>query len=238
MEDQVAASLKKRGCGFYAAVAALVLLLLVLMTAAVTAWWYKRNFHAKPFTPVELSAPEQKVLDEKIEVLEPGTLSSRPAGGSIEDGGIRSVEPSPEEEVRLEAASRERRTLSITEKEINAILHHRTNLAERIKIRFYDGGIGAEANIPMEDDVPFFGGKTLRGKVAVSAYMQPEGGVAIIVKDVTVGGVPLPNQWLGGLKGTNLVDQYHGEHPFLGAIAAGIEEIDVRRGELRIRLKE
>lgn len=58
------------------------------------------------------------------------------------------------------------------------------------------------------------------------------------LEDVTVGGVPCPNAWLGGLKGRNLMEGYKNDDPFLKAFAEGIEDLEVVDGELRVLLAE
>ena len=80
------------------------------------------------------------------------------------------------------------------------------------------------------------GGKTIRTRAEVAAYLDLDGRLAIIVEDVSLNGVPLPNAWLFDLKGVNLVERYENRDPLMRAIADGIEEFEVRRGEVRIRL--
>jgi arginine N-succinyltransferase len=244
LEERVAGSIRKRGCGFYAAVAAIAILVLVILTTAITGWWYRYNFHAKPFEPVVLSEKEQQVLDEKLDTL--GVEAEESHRAPSELGGMRPVAPTPPaggpadltERQKDELASRQRRTIVITEKEINAILNHNTDLEERVKIHFHNGGVGGEAIIDIPEDAPFLGGKTVRAKVTVATYLDIDGGLAIIVDDVTVNGVPVPNAWLGDIKGRNLMENYENKDPFLRALGRGIEEIEARNGELRIILAE
>ncbi|MDH3378077.1 MAG: arginine N-succinyltransferase, partial [Gammaproteobacteria bacterium] len=50
-------------------------------------------------------------------------------------------------------------------------------------------------------------------------------------------GVPLPNAWLGGIKNIDLVREY-GDEGFWKAFDAGVEEVSVDEGRLRIVLKK
>ena len=51
-------------------------------------------------------------------------------------------------------------------------------------------------------------------------------------------GVPLPNAWLGGLKNVDLVEQFGAERGFWRTFAAGIAGLELRDGELVVRLAE
>jgi hypothetical protein len=58
------------------------------------------------------------------------------------------------------------------------------------------------------------------------------------VKGVSVMGVPIPNAWLGGIKNIDLVEEFAAEEGFWKAFAAGVEDLEVRDGQLWIKLKE
>ncbi len=196
---------------------------------------YRFYFHAPPFEPVQLTAEEQLILDAKLEELAAQAEGAdRSRAGEFEK--MAKLPPGVDEEEFLEQLSEQRRTLMITEREINAMLNHNTNLEERVRIRFYDDGIGGEAIIPVPEDVPFFGGKTIRAGAAVATYVDLDGKLAIVIEDVSLNGVPLPNAWLGGVKGLNLVENYENRDPFIRALAEGIEELEVRNGEIYLRL--
>jgi len=57
-------------------------------------------------------------------------------------------------------------------------------------------------------------------------------------RGVSLGGIPLPNAWLGNLKHKNLVDEFGTEGGFWKLFAEGIEDINVKEGHIRIKLKE
>jgi len=56
------------------------------------------------------------------------------------------------------------------------------------------------------------------------------------------GGVPMPNAWLGDIKNVNIFENASGvsreQSGFLKRLADGIEDFEVRDGEIRIRLAE
>ena len=65
-----------------------------------------------------------------------------------------------------------------------------------------------------------------------------KGRPSAILKGISVWGVPLPNAWLGNMKNTDLFKESGQAGGFWQAIGEGIEEIEVKEGKLRIKLKE
>ncbi|MCI5139928.1 MAG: arginine N-succinyltransferase, partial [Candidatus Electrothrix sp. AR1] len=60
----------------------------------------------------------------------------------------------------------------------------------------------------------------------------------VVLKGVSVMGVPIPNAWLGGLKNIDLMQEFGGEPGFWQSLGEGVESIQVRDGELYVKLKE
>ncbi|MFA7593574.1 MAG: hypothetical protein WCY26_07530, partial [Thiohalobacteraceae bacterium] len=60
----------------------------------------------------------------------------------------------------------------------------------------------------------------------------------VVLKGVSLMGVPLPNAWIGGLKNIDLVQEFGAEQGFWKAFADGVEDIRVEDGRLKITLKE
>ena len=70
-----------------------------------------------------------------------------------------------------------------------------TDLAERLVIDLADDVASAKLLIDLDPDFPFLGGKTL--KVNAGAELAYENSRPIVVlKGVSVWGVPIPNAWL------------------------------------------
>jgi hypothetical protein len=186
------------------------------LTIAGTAWWVKRNVYASPFTPVALSATEQSALDQKLEVLkQSGTAEAAPVDPEIA-----------------------KRTLTITDREINAFLEQQ-GLGEQVKVSLQNGGGTATFLLPMSSDGVPGSGPTLRISVSLGAKMDQDKKFALSISDVSVGGVPLPNAWLGNMKGLNmLADAPISDDPAVKAFVAGIRDFSIRAGQLNVVLNE
>lgn len=189
------------------------------ITAAATAWWVKRNIYASPLRPVSLTQTEQKAFDEKV-----AALSS-------------SGETQKDERTPAQRAADEKRTLVVTEKEINAFLA-KQGLGGQVKVELADGSVEATALVPMDKDLPWLGGKTLRLKLALSGNMDSGMKPAFQITDVSIGGVPLPNAWLGDVKGVNLLASSVGGDPVVKQFLAGIREFEITKGTIRVLLNE
>lgn len=186
------------------------------LTIAGTAWWVKRNIYASPFTPVALSATEQSALDQKLAVLK-------------QSGAAEAAPVDPEVA---------KRTLTITDREINAFLEQQ-GLGEQVKVSLHNGGGTATFLLPMSSDGVPNSGPTLRISVSLGAKMDENKKFALSISDVSVGGVPLPNAWLGNMKGLNmLADAPISDDPALKAFAAGIRDFSIRSGQLSVVLNE
>lgn len=196
-----------------------VILVCCGLTAAATAWWVKRNVYASPLHPVSLTQAEQKVFDEKIGVLT--GASEAPKDGKT-----------PEQR-----AAEAKRTLVVTDKEINAFLA-KQGIGEQVKVELTDGNIEATALVPVDKDVPLFGGKILRLKLALTGKMGEDQKPAFRVTDISLGGVPLPNAWLGDLKGVNLLASNVESDPVVKRFLAGIREFEIKGGSIRVLLNE
>ena len=99
-------------------------------------------------------------------------------------------------------------------------------------------GLEVMRRIRAEDpDVPVIGGKTLRLKTGLS-YSFADGKPVLMLKGVTVMGVPLPNAWLGGIKNIDLIRQAGQEDGFWKTLGDGIENLQIEDGRVIISLKE
>lgn len=205
-----------------------LILLTVLLSVGVTLWLVFYVLFPTEFKPVSLSQKEQHVLEQKLERLDPAQRS-------------RGRHPAPEDEHTLtpepyteEGASRE---IALTEKELNALLANNTDLAHRLAIDLADNLASARLLVPLDPEFPLFGGKTL--KLTAGMEMRyAEGHPILILKGVSIWGVPMPNAWLGNMKNIDLVQEFGTDKGFWQAFAEGVEEIDVQEGKLRIKLRE
>jgi hypothetical protein len=187
----------------------------VLITLAVTALLLVSAgaatywWHNRPITPTVLDAEEQKVLDQKIEVAQK-----------------QNYQPGD-------------KTISLSEREVNALFHHNTGLGNKVKFELAHHAIHARIHTELDPDLPVVGGQTLKAK-ARFLLKDSNNHPAIILDDVTVWGISLPNAWLADLKGQNLISDLglDESHQSGSPFAAGIKDIQVNNGEITIELAE
>ena len=80
------------------------------------------------------------------------------------------------------------------------------------------------------------GGRTLRVSAGVEMAFS-QGRPRVILKGVTVMGVPIPNAWLGNLKNIDLIREFGDSQGFWKSFADGVEDIHVEDGRLMVKLK-
>ena len=147
----------------------------------------------------------------------------------VKNTSTDSLEPEPYTE---KGAKRE---ISFSEKELNALLAKNTDLSDKLAIDLADNLVSAKIIMPLDPDFPVFGGKTL--KVNAGAELAYANGRPIVIlKGVSIWGVPIPNAWLGNLKNVDLVNEFGGDEGFLKDFADVVENIHVAEGELNIKL--
>jgi hypothetical protein len=206
-------------------------LLGILLTLSIASWVIYQTLFPGEFTPVTLNAKEQRILDEKLKHLEDlqaaPAVKKKPLPVSPEP----TLEPEPYTEV---GASRE---ISLSEKELNALIATNTDLASRLAIDLSNDLASAKLLVPVDPNAPILGGKTVKLTAGVE-LRYAEGKPVVVLKGVSVWGVPLPNAWLGGMKNIDLVQEFGTDQGFWQAFAEGVEEIEVEEGKVRIRLKE
>jgi len=197
----------------------------VILTAVLTGWWVKHYLYASPLTPTELSEKERKTLNTKLAALD---------AAASQDHRNRA-----DTALRPEAYSEEgaRRDVSFTEKELNALIASDPETAKHVALDLADELVSLKLVVPLEEEVPVFGGKTLRLNMGIRlAYRNGQAVVAL--KGVSLGGIPLPNAWLGNLKNVNLVEEFGSQGGFWKLFSDGVEDLSVREGKLWIRLRE
>ena len=131
----------------------------------------------------------------------------------------------------------ENRSINFTERELNALLAKNTDLARKLAIDLSDDLVSAKLLLPVDKDFPVLGGKTLRVRTGVT-FTYDKAKPVVILKGITIMGVPIPNAWLGGIKNIDLVKEFGAENGFWKTFSDGIEDIKVEEGLLKIKLKE
>ena len=209
-----------------------VVLILVLLLVGAAAFWVILNIYAKPFNPVVLTKPEQKILDEKITIIEKSAHTSRnqqnPVGNiNYQDGRLK-PEPYSEENAKRE--------INLSERELNSLIKD-PEVARRVAIDLSDNLLSVKLLVPMDEEVPILGGKTVKLHFGtVLAYR--DNSLIVAMKGISVGGVPLPSAWWGDIKNQNLVEYFGNNNGFWDSLAAGISDVKISDGHMYIKLKE
>ncbi|MCW1922580.1 hypothetical protein OKA05_08435 [Luteolibacter arcticus] len=193
---------RKKSC----LVPVLVGIIAVLVVAIGVIWWTNR-----PIKPVELTADEKVVVQQKVEAIQ---QVEKPTEPIYEKG---------------------KKEIVLTERELNGLLNEHTTLGEKLKLELATDAVHARYETDLDPDVPVVGGKKLKAR-ARFIVKTTEGIPSLVLDDFTLWGVSLPNDWLGQLKGKDVLGEILGGGK--GGKIAGIEEMKVSSGELKIRLKE
>lgn len=164
-------------------------------------------WHNRPIQPVVLTQQEKAVVAEKVEAIQ------KPAEATYEKGG---------------------KEIILTERELNGLLNENTALGKSVSFELATNAIHARVEADLDPDLPVLGGKHLKARARFLVSEVP-GKAAFVLDDVTVWGVSLPNDWLGGLKGHDLLGEALGGK---GGKVAGVEEFKIESGRLIIRLAE
>ena len=174
------------GCGGFIA-----LLLLVIATVAITVWWIQR-----PIKPVVLSPKEKAVVEQKVQRLSGATNSFAPRAPG------RDAAPTFEPASRYVAGSR---ILQLTERELNGLLNENTDLGNTVRLELDSDAINAYLSVPIPQDFPVGGGRMFRARGRFRVSLSQNQAPVAMLEDVSVLGLSLPKEWLGGVKGKNLL---------------------------------
>ncbi len=172
------------------------------------------------------------MLNNKLKLFE--GISTGQAQKSASSNGLSTqgvLEPEAYTEVGAD------RELEITERELNAILANNSDLADKVAIDLSDRLISARLRLPLDPDFPFFGGKILKARAGIE-FAYDQGRPVVILKGVSVMGVPIPNSFLGGLKNIDLVSEFGNQGGFWQSFERAVELTQVEDGALKIKLKE
>lgn len=200
------------GCG-----ALLALALLICATVAITIWYIQR-----PIKPVVLSAAEKAVVEAKLQNFSETT-------NEISRTLIPENEKPRTEPDRTYVPGS--KVLRLTERELNGLLNANTDLGQTVRLEFGRDAINAYVAAPIPEDVPVLGGKMFRARGRFRLALTNGVAPYAILEDVTVFGLSLPQAWLGGLKGQNLLSEVMGERNGT-PVLRGIKSLRVEPGAL------
>ncbi|MBK1791428.1 hypothetical protein [Persicirhabdus sediminis] len=188
-----------------------LLILAIVVVTAVIGLGIAWWWYNRPIDPVELSERELAVVEEKIEPL-------APAEPVYEKGG---------------------KTILLSEREVNGLLNEYTQLGDQLKFEFATDALHARFETILPADVPVVGGKKLKGRARFFIKQEADG-FSLALDDVTVWGISLPNDWLAGMKGKNLIEEFSpaGNAQQGEAVLAGVDSLKISPKGLEIQLKE
>lgn len=198
---------------------------------ALALWLATIFLFPKEFKPVTLNPTEEKVLQTKLRHLEEKPRQTAARKSAKQKTGRDKFAPEPYSEVGV------RREIIFTEREVNALLARNTDLAKKLAIDFSDDLASARLIVPLDKDLPVVGGKTIKLSAGLELRYS-HGKPTVILKGISLWGVPVPNAWLGNLKNVDLVEKFGQENGFWKVFAAGVDDIKISEGSLRFKLKD
>lgn len=180
------------------------------IAAATGALWVKHTFYPSPIQPVSLTATEKAAFDSKLQVL--GNPAAIPADEA-------------------------NRTIIVNEREVNAYLAQQ-QLGENVEVKFGEGSVSAAVIFQAPEDFPVFPNQKIRLRFTFGTSLTPEHKLSLKLDDLSLGGISLPNSWIGDIKGVDLVAQNVETDPALQKFLAGIQSLEVRDGALKLVLNK
>ncbi len=206
-----------------------IVLVTILISVIVTVWIINGYIFPKKFKPVVLSHKEVNALDRKLKRLH-GLGSSKPNAGTSQEAQSTKLTPEKySEDVD--------RVIELTERELNALLAKNTNLSDKLVIDLSDNLLSVKLLIPADQEFPFIGGKTIKVTAGIELAFKNSHPI-VMLKGVSLMGVPIPNSWLGGLKNIDLTKEFGHNEAFWKAFSEGVEEMHAEEGRFVIKLKE
>jgi hypothetical protein len=216
-----------------------LIVIAVIITAGITILVFKTYFFPSEFKPVTLNPHEEQVLTAKLENLDSIGTAVNAHRNDIPNKSSKSDRFDPNATLEPEPYSEKgiKREINFTERELNALLAKNTYLAKKLAIDLSDDLISAKLLLPVDEDFPIFGGKTIRVRTGV-VFTYDKGKPVVILKGITIMGVPIPNAWLGGIKNIDLVEEFGADTGFWKTFSDGVEDIKIEEGFLKLKLKE
>lgn len=228
MSDEMT-EVESRSEGFSGWQVFLIMIVTIIIVAAITAWLILSDIFTKQFDPVVLDNREEQVLQEKLHAI--GVQTENNSQISRKNASQHNGRLEPEAYTEVGA----KRYVSFSEREVNAMLARNTELADKLAIDLSGDLVSAKLLIPLDEEFPLLGGETLKVTAGVGVSYANERPV-VVIKGVSLWGIPVPSAYLGDLKDVDLVEQY-GDQGFWKSFSDGINGIQINDGELQIKFK-
>ncbi|GGP64347.1 arginine N-succinyltransferase [Shewanella saliphila] len=228
----------------------LIILATMLVTAGLTFFVIRTYIFPSPMTPVTLNAKEEQKLDQKLTQLGWQVDSSAPRNAthtsnapnnrnSVNDSSVNANSFNDNGELTPQAYREydADRQVTFSEKEVNAMIGRNPDFAKRVAIDFSNNLASATMLIPIPNDFPVMAGEILRVNTGLDIRLDANRRPVVALVGVSLMGVPIPNAWLGNMKNVNLVSEF-GDRGFWNTFADGVDDIQIRDGELYIKLRQ
>jgi len=202
-----------------------VILLTVFLSVGITLWFVNHYIFPNKFDPVVLSQREDNKLSSKLDQF--SWINNTNSNAKTN----KKLEP---EKYSEKGAKRE---ITLSERELNALLAKNTDLANKLAIDLSENLASGKLLVPMDEDFPVLGGKTLKISAGIELSFTNDRPI-VKLKGVSVMGVPVPNAWLGGMKNVDLINEFGQDEGFWKTFADGVDNIKVEDSRLVIKLKE
>ncbi len=220
-------NIRKKGTGLLSILG--IAIITILISVGVTIWIVNGYIFPKNFRPVKLSQKEESALSQKLKRFHNIKPSKPNADTSKEDQTTTLTPEKYSEDVD--------KAIELTERELNALLAKNTDLSNKLVIDLSDNLLSVKLLIPTDQDFPFIGGKTIKVTAGMELAFKNSRPI-VILKGVSLMGIPIPNAWLGRLKNIDLIKEFGQDEGFWKAFSEGVEEMHAEEGRFMIKLKE
>ena len=204
---------KKKGISWLSILA--IIFTTVLISVGITVWIINGYIFPKSLKPVVLSQKEESALDQKLNIFQGLATGLTPEKYSENGESV----------------------IELTERELNSLLAKNTDLSDKLAIDLSDNLLSVKLLIPVDQEFPVVGGKTIKVTAGMEFAFKNSRPV-VILKGVSLMGVPIPNAWLGGLKNIDLIKDYGQDDGFWKAFSEVVEYMHAEEGRFKIKLKE
>lgn len=212
---------QKIGCLHMAGLILLALLLII----SVAVWISKYYFFPQFLSPVTLNSQEEQILQQKLNAMsKDNTVVANPNTAVLQRVSAMSLAPSAQE-------------ISLSEKELNALLARYTTRGKQIAIDLNDTLTQATLLIPIQENIPFIGGDSIKSRADVIWPSQTDPPVVQFTQ-VRPQGFDLPAQWLTPFNQLDLRQEVLDANERWQEVVKRIQSLKVQGDHLLIRFKD
>ncbi len=206
-----------------------LIIVTILISVGVTVWIINSYIFPNKFKPIVLSQKEESVLDQKLKRLQ-GLGPSKHKADTSKETQTTTLTPEKYSEDT-------EKVIRLSERELNALLAKNTDLSDKLVIDLSDNLLSVKLLIPVDQEFPVIGGKTIKVTAGMELAFKNSHPI-VMLKGVSLMGVPIPNAWLGGLKNIDLIKEFGHDAGFWKAFSEGVEDMHAEEGRFMIKLKE